>query len=67
MTVTPATAELTALGATVQLRAEVRDQNGQVMSGATVTWSSGDASVATVEPEHDPHLTGGDPRNLPMR
>ena len=49
MTVTPATAELTALGATVQLRAEVRDQNGQVMSEATVTWSSGDAAVATVD------------------
>ena len=48
--VTPATAELTALGATEQLRAEVRDQNGQVMTGATVTWASGSAAVATVDP-----------------
>ncbi len=48
--VTPATAELTALEATVQLRAEVRDQNGQVMTGATVTWASGSAAVATVDP-----------------
>ena len=48
VTVTPATAELTALGATEQLTAEVRDQNGQVMAGATVTWASSGAAVATV-------------------
>ena len=47
--VTPATAGLVALGATVQLSAEVRDQNGQVMSGATVTWASGATAVATVD------------------
>ncbi len=47
--VSPATAELAALGATVQLTAEVRDQRGQVMAGAVVTWSSGNASVATVD------------------
>ena len=45
----PATAELAALGATVQLTAEVRDQNGQAMAAAVVTWSSGNASVATVD------------------
>ncbi len=44
----PATTELTALGATVQLSAEVRDQNGQVMAGAAVTWASSAAAVATV-------------------
>ena len=49
LTVSPATADLTALGATVQLTAEVRDQNARVMAGATVTWSSGDTSVATVD------------------
>ena len=49
VTVSPTTAELTALGATVQLTAEVRDQNARVMAGATVTWSSGDTSVATVD------------------
>ena len=49
VTVSPATADLTALGATVQLSAEVRDQNAGVMAGATVTWSSGDTSVATVD------------------
>ena len=49
VTVTPATAELTALGDTVRLSAEVRDQTGQVMVGATVSWSSDDTSVATVD------------------
>ena len=49
LTITPATASLTALGATVQLSAEVRDQNGQAMAGAAVTWATGNASVATVD------------------
>ncbi|MXW66967.1 MAG: hypothetical protein F4Z72_08230 [Gemmatimonadales bacterium] len=47
VTVIPATSELSALRATVQLSADVRDQNGQVMS-ATVTWSSSNTPVATV-------------------
>ena len=49
ITVVPTTAELTALGTTVQLTAEVRDQNGGVMAGVTITWTSSDASVATVD------------------
>ena len=49
LTVSPPTAELAALGASVQLRAEVRDQNGQVMAVAAVTWASSKASVATVD------------------
>ena len=48
VTVSPAMAELAALGATVQLRAEVRDQNSNVMAGAIVTWTSSASSVATV-------------------
>ena len=48
VTVSPATNELTALGTTVQLTAEVRDQNARVMAGATVTWTSSANSVATV-------------------
>ena len=48
VTVNPATTELNALGATEQLTAEVRDQNGQVMAGAAVTWASSSAAVATV-------------------
>ena len=48
VTVSPATPELTALGETLQLRAEVRDQRGNTISGATVTWTSTRTSVATV-------------------
>ena len=48
VTVTPATGALTALGATVQFRAEVRDQNGQPMASASVTWASNAPVVATV-------------------
>jgi len=48
VTVSPATAELTALDATVRLTAEVRDQNGQAIPGADVTWTSGAEPVATV-------------------
>ncbi len=47
--VTPGTAELAALGATVRLSAEVRDQAGGAMPGAAVSWASGDAAVATVD------------------
>ena len=49
VSVSPATDELTALGATVQLSAEVRDQNATVMAGATVIWTSSAISVATVD------------------
>ena len=46
----PTTAHLTALGGTAQLSARVLDQNGQAMAGATVTWASNTAAVATVDP-----------------
>ena len=48
VTVSPATTALNALGATEQLTAEVRDQNGQVIAGASVTWASSSAAVAPV-------------------
>ena len=48
VTVSPATVELTALGATAQLTAEVRDQYARLMTGATVMWSTSDPSVASV-------------------
>ncbi len=47
--VSPAMAALSALGETAQLTATVRDQNGDVMTGAPVNWTSGDAAVATVD------------------
>ncbi len=46
--VSPATASLASLGETAQLSAMVRDQNGDVMTGAPVNWSSSDNAVATV-------------------
>ena len=48
VTVTPETVALSALEDTAQLAAVVRDQNGQVMAGATVQWSSSDILVAVV-------------------
>ena len=47
LAVTPATAVLPASGATLQLSAEVRDQDPQVMAGAAVACASGNVSVAT--------------------
>ena len=47
--VTPDTVALTALGQTVRLAAEVRDQNGRVMEGVRVSWSSADAAIAAVD------------------
>ena len=49
VTVSPATTGLTALGATVQLAAEVLDQNASVMAGVTITWTSSADGVATVD------------------
>ena len=44
----PSSATLNAIGATIQLSAPVRDQNGQVMSGASVSWGTSASSVASV-------------------
>ena len=47
VTISPATSTLAALGATQQLTATVRDQNGAAIAGASVNWVS--SSTATVE------------------
>ena len=47
--VTPDTVMLTALGHTVQLKAEVRDQAGRVMAAVPISWSSADTAVAVVD------------------
>ena len=47
--VTPASTSLSSIGETVQLSAEVRDQNGRTMSGASTAWTSSDVAVATVD------------------
>ena len=49
VTVSPASANLAALGDEVQLTAVVKDQNGSPMPDAAVSWSSGTPSVATVD------------------
>ena len=51
ITITPSSRTLEAIGETVQLAAVVRDQRNNVISSVTVTWSSGDESVATVNEE----------------
>ena len=48
VTVSPASATLQSLGETVQLTATVQDQNGQAMSGITLSWTSGDPQLGTV-------------------
>jgi uncharacterized protein YjdB len=47
VTVAPSSASI-AIGATVALIATVKDQNGNAMTGQTVTWSTSNAGVATV-------------------
>ncbi len=48
ITVAPTSHTLKAIGETVQLSATVRDQRNNIMSGQSITWSSGDDAVATV-------------------
>src|SRR5213593_1829136 len=47
VTVSPATATVNAL-ATVQLAATTKDAAGNVLTGRVVTWTTGNAPVATV-------------------
>jgi hypothetical protein len=47
VTITPMSASVTA-GATTNLQATVKDQNGNVMTGQTVSWSTSNAAAATV-------------------
>lgn len=49
ITIAPSSHTLEAIGETVQLRATVRDQRNNAMSGQTITWSSGNEAVATVD------------------
>ena len=48
MTVSPASATLTALGDSVRFTAQVLDQYGGAMASGAVSWSSSDVAVATV-------------------
>ena len=48
LTVNPSSLALEAIGQSVQLTAEVRDQYNQTMSGVAVTWTSAHPGIATV-------------------
>jgi len=48
ITLSATTLSFSSLGATQQLSATVKDQNGATMASATVTWATSSASVATV-------------------
>ena len=45
----PDSETLTSVGATVQLSATVYDANNDIITGATVTWASGNTNVVTVD------------------
>ena len=47
--VAPGELTFTAAGQTAQLAARVLDESGRTVEGATVSWSSGDTAVATVD------------------
>jgi len=47
--VTPASGNLTSVGATLQFSAVAKDANGNDVAGKTFTWSSSDQLVATVD------------------
>ena len=48
--ISPSGITFDAIGATTTLSAEVRDQNGQILGDAVVTWSSSNPNVATISP-----------------
>lgn len=49
VTVTPGNVQFSSLGGSTQLTGSVHDANGHVLAGVGVTWSSTDATVATVD------------------
>ncbi len=51
VTISPATATLVGLEATVRLTAEVRDQDDRVMTGAAVSWATDAEDIAPVDGE----------------
>lgn len=64
ITVTPETITLAAIGATERLSATVLDQNGRTMSGAAVSWTTGDPGVATVDRDGLVTATGNGATNV---
>ena len=58
ITVAPASTTLYSVGAETSLHATVRDQNDRVVHRQTISWSSGDPSVATVDDQGRVTATG---------
>lgn len=58
ITVVPASATLHSIGVETRLHATVRDQNDRVVHRQTISWSSGDPSVATVDAQGRVTATG---------
>lgn len=58
ITITPESATLTYVGATAGFRARIADQNGDTFDG-TVTWSTSDAGIFTVDEDGVVTATGG--------
>ena len=56
MTLSSPSVTLASLGETTSLTATVKNQNGATMSNASVTWSTSDATVATVSSAGRQHL-----------
>ena len=50
LTVLPGALSFASLADTARLAATVRDENGEIMQGATIVWASRDAAVARVAP-----------------
>lgn len=50
ITISPSTVAMSFLGQNSSLGAQVRDQNGDLVNGLTLSWSSSDTGVATVTP-----------------
>jgi uncharacterized protein YjdB len=48
ITISPAGSQTIQMNATLQLTATTRDANGQVLTGRTIAWTTGNAQVATV-------------------
>lgn len=58
VTIVPRTVALVGLGASATLAAEVRDQDGQIMTGVPLVWTSSNPSVATVSAQGEVTAAG---------
>lgn len=58
LTIVPGSVQFTLLGQQQQLQAEIRDENGQLVNGAAVTWSSAQPGVASINAQGMVTMTG---------